>query len=770
MKTIRLLIIITCLAFCYQVKAQLALGEWRVHLSYNATIAVAELNNRMYAASRDAVYYFDKDDNSVTGMSKVSGLSDFGVTAMNSNPYNNVVVIAYTSSNIDLIKNGKIINLSDIKRKTILGDKSIHSISFYKQFAYISCGFGIVVIDTEREEVKETYYLGPGGTSLDIFGTTADGTYLYAAAEDGVYMASLNDPFIVNSANWTKTLSAVANSGPFNLIAAFAGKIIVSHDLSGDDSLYYYYNNSWTALPHVYSYHSIKPKGNELIVSSTYNAIFFDTNLTFTGYVSANEIPNLNCNDAIKDNSGTLWFADNVQGMIKYNSTSDYESIFPNGPKSPKTAIVKIVNDDLWVGHAIRNNNWQPAYSTSGFSNFSAGTWQTFDGAAPNNPNLKISDVWDLVATAVDPNNSKHVYFGSWGRGLLESNNGDIFLFDASNSILHGNQFGAVRVGGLAFDNNSNLWITNSENDSCLRVRFANGNWKSYKSKIIDPSSIIADILVDDYNQKWINVYRKGILVFNDNNTPDNLNDDKWRFLNDQAGSGNLASPSVFCMTKDKDGQIWMGTEKGVCVFYAPGSIYSTSNSDAQKILIQQDGYYQYLLEKEFVTAIAIDGANRKWIGTQSGGVFLMSADGTTQISNFNEDNSPLLSNTIISIDINATTGEVFFGTDRGVCSYKGDAIEGGEGCSNVYVYPNPIRETYEGPIAITGLVNNGRVKITDVSGHLVYETNALGGQAIWDGRKFDGNRAHTGVYLVLCSDDDGTNTCITKMLLISSK
>ncbi len=767
MKT-KFLLIVIWLLLSNQGYSQLALGGWRVHLSYNTTIAVSELGNRIYAASRDAVYYYDKDESSVNGMSKVNGLSDFGVSTLNCNPYNNCVVIAYSNSNIDLIKNGKIINLSDIKRKTITGDKSITHIYFINQFAYLSCGFGIVVLDTDREEVKETYYLGAGGTSIKIYGTTSDGIYLYAAAEDGVYRAALNDPFIVNSSNWQELYSPLPGSGPFNLISAIGNKIVVNHDLPGNDSLLYFSNNTWSGFVQFDVKYSLKTIGNELIASSTFGVLFFDANMSLTSFVTVNEIPKLSCYDAIKDKSGVLWIADNVQGMIKYLQPNQYEFIFPNGPKSAKTAILKSVNDDLWYGHAVRNNNWQPAYSASGFSNFSAGIWKTYDGIAPNNPNLNIGEIWDLVATAVDPNNSKHAYFGSWGRGLLESNNSNINVYDASNSLLQGNQFGAVRVGGLAFDNNGNLWMTNSEKDSCLRVKWANGNWKSYKSKIIDPSSIVVDLLVDGSNQKWINVYRKGILVFNDNNTPDNLADDKWRFLNDVAGSGNLSSPSVFCMTEDREGQIWVGTEKGVCVFYAPGSIFSSSNSDAQKILIQQDGYYQYLLEKEFVTAIAVDGANRKWIGTQSGGVFLMSADGTQQIRNFNESNSPLLSNNIVSIAINSATGEVFFGTDKGVCSYKGDAIEGNEGCTHVYVYPNPVRENYDGPIAITGLASDGQVKITDVSGHLVYETKALGSQAIWDGKKFDGKRAQSGVYLVLCSDDDGKNTCVTKLLLIN--
>jgi len=186
--------------------------------------------------------------------------------------------------------------------------------------------------------------------------------------------------------------------------------------------------------------------------------------------------------------------------------------------------------------------------------------------------------------------------------------------------------------------------------------------------------------------------------------------------------------------------------------------------------LVEQDGHFQYLLETEVVTAIAVDGANRKWIGTQKAGVFLMSEDGTEQILHFDENSSPLLSNNITSIAINHETGEVFFGTDKGIISYKSTATKGSDKFKkeDVYAYPNPVREDYEGIIAIKGLVTNAVVKITDISGTLIYETIAEGGQAIWNGKNFNGEKAHTGVYLVFASNEDGSETIVTKILVIN--
>ena len=218
----------------------------------------------------------------------------------------------------------------------------------------------------------------------------------------------------------------------------------------------------------------------------------------------------------------------------------------------------------------------------------------------------------------------------------------------------------------------------------------------------------------------------------------------------------------------DLDGEIWVGTDKGVAVFYTPENVFSGSDFDAQQILVDQDGFIQPLLESEIVTAIAVDGANKKWIGTQRAGVFYMSADGTQQLAHFTTEDTPLFSNTINCISINQLTGEVYFGTDKGIVSYKGLATEGNDiYADTVLVYPNPVNENYNGYIAIKGLVANADVKITDIAGNLIYQTTAEGGQAVWNGKNFSDERAKTGVYLVFSSNEDGTEKMVSKIMFI---
>ena len=327
-----------------------------------------------------------------------------------------------------------------------------------------------------------------------------------------------------------------------------------------------------------------------------------------------------------------------------------------------------------------------------------------------------------------------------------------------------------IRVGGVTCDASGNLWAVTSHNNRCLSVKTGT-KWTGFTIPIVNEDDL-GQVLVTKAGQVWIqmrygNQNPNSILVFTDNGTPDNPNDDQSKLLNSAVGSGNIPGNSVLAMTEDQKGEIWIGTEIGVAVFYSPENVFTGQNFDAQQILVTQGLNVQYLLENESVTAIVVDGANRKWIGTDRGGVFLFSEDGTKQIYHFTADNSPLLSDRIVCIALNQD-GDVFFGTDKGVISFRATATPGGLTNANVYAFPNPVRADYEGYIAVKGLVDNAQVRITDVNGTLVYSTRAEGGQAVWDGKNFHGVKARTGVYLVYATNDTGSEKVVTKILILN--
>ena len=370
---------------------------------------------------------------------------------------------------------------------------------------------------------------------------------------------------------------------------------------------------------------------------------------------------------------------------------------------------------------------------------------------------------------AIVPGESEHIRVASVTSGMLDFNNNAFTYYSKNNSTLLpavGNETQTI-VHGIAHDESGNLWVVNSGIRDVIHVLKNDNTWRIFNMSGLGIGNPFAGyILIDQNNFKWVNFFGGGgaktigLLVFDDAGTIDNTSDDRKKFIDLPAAS------TPRCMAVDLDGQIWVGTDKGPQIIYSPSSAFD-GDVTPQQILIKQDNSYQYLLELETVTAIAVDGANRKWLGTANSGVYLLSSDGQVEIHHFTAENSPIFSNNISCINIDPQTGEVFIGTDKGMISYQSDAIEGTDACENVLVYPNPVRPGYNGAIAVRGLMNNAKIKITDISGSLVYEGTALGGQAIWNGQNLKGEKVYTGVYLVFASDDAGENSCVTKLLFV---
>jgi hypothetical protein len=756
----------------------IAIGEWRDHLPYNDCISITEGDGIVYCATTKSVFSFNKSDNSIERLTKVNYLSDIGVSRISYHKGLKILLVAYTNGNIDLLENNTVTNISDIKRKLIPGNKSINNILFIGNNAYLSCGFGIVVLDLAKKEIKDTYYIGPNGGHIEVFDITFDGTKLYAATESGVYEANINDPSLSNYQSWTKHIEMPHPDSKFNSITCLYNTLYVnlSSVVYNSDTLYKYSNGVWSYFNPAYSSskHNLHVYNNKLFIVNEGDVEVFDTTGTSLEKIWTYNNPDIPDAPAPRDinvdQDNTYWIADKNLGIVKNWSTWNSLAFRPNGPLSSNVFAMSVEESNLWVAPGGHDDTWNNLYNREGVFSFIDEKWQSY-----NSTNISgLDTIYDILFICVNPSNPSNVLASSWSRGLLEFNNQSLSgIWDESNSTLIGN--GAtgnsyrLRVGGICFDDEGNMWVTNSGVNTALNVRIADGTWKAFDFSGYINNNEVGNVVIDKNNQKWIILPRNnGLLVFDDNNTISNTSDDKKKLLSNAVGNGNLPSNDIYSIAIDLDGEIWVGTDKGIAVFYTPENVFSGSNFDAQQILVNQDGFIQPLLQSEIVTAIAIDGANRKWIGTQRAGVFLVSADGTQQLEHFTEDNSPLFSNTINCIAINHKTGEIFFGTDKGIISYKGTATIGGTEYTDVLVYPNPVSENYTGYIAIRGLVADADVKITDITGTLIYQTVAEGGQAVWNGKNYSGEKAKTGVYLVFCSNADGSKTLVTKILIIN--
>jgi len=748
------------------------IGQWRDHLPYRNAVAVADAGDRVFCATTSSLFYYKKDDNSLNRITKINGLSDIGISTINYHPNTKTLIVAYQNSNIDLIINNTIINISDIKRKNMPGKKNINKIMFVGNFAYLSCGFGIVELDLMRQEIKNTFYIGPLGQDIEVFDLAYDGTFFYAATEQGIYFANKNEPNLANYEYWAKDTSMINYNDKFTAIAFYSNKLFVNRKTAttASDTILYKNGNQWSYFDNTNTnkVNSINVCNGDLVVTYDYFVLVFGDSLNLItgvyGYNDTYALPKY----AIMDNKNVIWIADTRFGMIRWVWGQDYTTMCPNGPSTNNVFKMTVESGDLWVAPGLRDEStWNNMYNQDGIFSFINESWNTIG----SNVFHGFDSIHDIVTIAIDPTDKKRVYAGSWQRGLLEFYDGQfVNIYNEHNSTLTSSSstYYWIGVGGLCFDQNNNLWVTNSSVNNALSVKTPAGQWYSYQFPSLVNGNVIGEVVIDQYNQKWIIVGRgNGIIVFNDNNTLANTSDDKAKRLTTDVGNGNLPSANVFSLAVDLKGEIWVGTDMGIAVFYSPGDVFSDQNFDAQQILVTLGGFNQYLLQTETVTAIAVDGANRKWIGTANSGVYLMSDDGTVELNHFDTENSPLFSNDIKTIAINHDNGEVFFGTSLGIISYKGDATGGSDNYTDVYAYPNPVKENYNGYIAIKGLVADVDVKITDISGDLVYSTIANGGQAIWNGRNLKGEKVKTGVYLVFCSNTDGSKTFVTKILFI---
>ena len=459
------------------------------------------------------------------------------------------------------------------------------------------------------------------------------------------------------------------------------------------------------------------------------------------------------------------------------NLLNQAKTLNPGGPKYNGFAYIQYLNNRLYTVPGMFKSGYADSNTPGAVQILHDGEWANYQ----ENLSLKTGyDYLDNNVLAVDPRNANHVFVG--GRtGLYEFLDGQLkAYYNKDNSLLQGAMYKGrelgnnyVLINGLCFDNKGDLWILNSQasRENLLRLS-ADGQMTSFSKPALMKDgvggSVLTSMVFDNRNNLWFcNDHWDYPALFCYQPTTDKLLS-FTRFVNEDGSNLDLVPHSVMPLS---NGDVWVTTTIGPLLLSRSAIDNPETAVFTQVKVPRNDGtnLADYLLSGIDVTCMAIDGGGRKWFGTKANGVYLISADNMTQVKHILSSNSPLLSDNILSIAINNTTGEVFFGTDKGLCSYMSDATTPSDRPSgdNTYAYPNPVKPGYTGPITIVGLSMNADVKIVTTNGVLVAAGISNGGSFIWDGKDKSGKPVASGVYMVESADEDGNNGVVCKVAIV---
>jgi hypothetical protein len=725
-----------------------SIGEWRMHINYRNSNSAAFGNNRIISATDKSILVYDLEDRSVNPLDKAKGLSDYGVSAVAYDETTNTFIIAYINSNVDLLKGNSLINLPDIKNTLSAGSKTINKIFTYEGLAYLSTDFGIVVIDIENEEVDNTYVIGSTGNQTIVLDCTISRDTIYALTQEGLKKSYLGSGNLLDFNQWNHNFAPITSATDIEIF---------------EDTLYALADGFWQLIDGTWNLIQATNTSVFKNLLSSESLTFISDNLYVLEYAS-NTIDTVSTNFLIdpsfclKEN-GNYFFGDYKFGLFQGNqsistSTSPYTNRGFRATSFGNTVAITAGGFNLNLDglgdveggfYIFENNNWN--------------NQNIYSGIGQDKPSQ------DLNRLAYNAFNNK-LYIGMF-KGLIEYDFNTVKIYNETNSPIDsaiGNGF-FKKISGVDIDSEGNTWMLNPQTAAALLVKTLDDTWLEFVTG--DDNDKLNNLMIDSYDQKWIALRNQGIIIYKEGENLSSIGSQKIT-LSSNSNQGNLPNNNVNCMIEDNNQQIWVGTDEGIAVFSCPNNIFDASSACriSDRLTNTLDDFTEYLFETDAVTAIEIDGANRKWIGT-SAGVWLLSADGKDEIQSFNTENSPLPSNTIFDISVNKGTGEVFILTDQGIVSYFSDATEGAENHDEIKAYPNPVRPNYTGFISITGLVQDAFVKITDAHGVLIDEGFALGGKYVWDGNDYNGNRARTGIYYVFSANTDASQKAVTKIAFV---
>jgi len=748
---------LSLLPFAWGRAGTIPIDEWKLLPSYsNATKAVKAFGSLFVLG--DGSLYSVVTDNDLLELytyDRIGGLSDSKIADIAYCESEKTLVLAYANGNLDLLfENGEMANCPDI----VMGNSG--SIEMGKmlvdgKYVYIPIGAGLVKFDIARREISGFYRF-----SQAVRGVAMNGGRLYCATVDSIMTATVGSN-LLDPSSWS-----TFSKGKYTDLLCFDSSIFAYSSQNRlfriNDGKARLYMTGLNAVPHV---------GDGIMYACQDSLL----NIVYSSDSTASyKLMHPACY-AVRDND-VLWTACGSIGLDSY-MCSDNGNLVPSGsgirPQGPRRNAFHFIT---WPepGRMLAVSgcqNYQGIVWPGTVMTYENDRWDYFDESVPEHTGHKYID---LTEAAQDPSNPDRVFVGSARQGLYEFNKGKFvknYTWDNSalTSILEEYKYDYVSVSSLMFDKSGNLWMTNNEVDTIIRILKSDGTWKSLYYPEISGQPTFKQMKQDADGRIWINASRgsrPGIVCIDYGGTIDYTNDDRIKysgssFTNQDGKTEEIYD--IFCYDFDLDGAMWICTNRGIFVLGEPSEFISDSKPVFERVKINRNdgsGLADYLFEGVMTTAVHIDEGNRKWIGTMNNGVYLLSPDGTQTISHFTAENSPLPSNSILCISEDSRDGSIFFATELGLVQYGGQAREPEITLekSNMGVYPNPVMPTNDF-VTITGLAENTTVKITNVQGRLLFQGVSLGGSFSWNLKDAGGHDVPSGVYHAIAIKDGKSET-----------
>ncbi len=762
---------LVCTFFSY---GQIGMDQWRIHVPNREAIDVTTDGNLVFAAFDNGLLEYDPSAGETSVWTDVNGLSDVKLSALGRDLSNKKVFVGYANGNIDVIANNTITNIPAIRLAEIQGNKRINRIVNFDGDVFFATGFGIVRLNSSNNEVKDTYYPTPQGDA--ILDVAFIGDTIYALTADRLLKASLSNPAVADPFQWViDSRLPLLLSNKYTDIEEVGAKIyaLLQLDAYGQDTVYqlnYSGNIAASDINFSLQINSLSSDQERLIINTDGAIYRYFSDLTLDLVNSSFYIGKwFEPKQSIYSSAG-YWIADGKNGLLRlteYNLLTRVE--FSGPPKSDFFAMDWKKNTMIVAGGGMSEKISN--FSSSGVYRFQDEAWDLYDR---DNMNLwNGTNIWDFIAVSIEPNNAKKAAvatFSSYPVSILNFETGVTDTFTPLNSPMEYSGPGSTKslVTALEYDDSGDLWVLNGYSLNPLKLYHEN-TWYSFDCGGTAKNQFSGNMVIDYNGHKWFALDAAGLFGYNHNKTPVNAADDQVINLTTGDYSGALPSNTVTALAVDFDNEIWIGTDNGFAILYNSDGAFDAGPGDynAQRVKIPVDGVIEFMLGTTNITDIEVDGGNRKWFGTANSGIILLSADGLEVIKQFTTDNSPLISNNIIDLEIDQSTGELFIITDKGLISYRSDASYEDPEYSDVKVFPNPVRPEYDGLITIQGIRYDSDVKVTDVAGNLVYKTTSNGGTAVWNGRTLSGDKVATGVYLIWTSINEGKGRQVGKVLVV---